>query len=248
MINQKEKIFLSVVIPAFNEERTIISTLNSIFSYLKKQNYPFEVIVVNDSSRDYTRDLVLEFQKSFDNLILLDNEKNQGKGFGVRRGMFEAQGELAVFMDADNSTKIEEIAKALPFFEKNETEIVIASRRLKDSRISRAQPFFRKLTGEFFRIYTKILFGFPYDDTQAGFKIFNRKGREVFKYQTITRWSFDVELLWLAKKMGFRVKEIPIDWKDNPNTHVKMSQAIKFPFELLRIRLKKYEFDRIGKL
>lgn len=246
MINQKEKIFLSVVIPTFNEEKTIITTLNSIFSYLKKQNYSFEVIVVNDCSRDYTRDLVIEFQKSFDNLILIDNERNEGKGFSVRRGMLEAQGELAVFMDADNSTKIEEIAKALPFFEKNETEVVIASRRLKDSRITKSQSFFRKLSGEFFRIYTKVLFDFSYDDTQAGFKVFNCKGREVFKYQTITRWSFDVELLWLAKKMGFRVKEIPIDWEDNPNTHVKLSQAIKFPLELLKIRLGKYKIDKLS--
>lgn len=239
-----KKVFLSVVIPAFNEERLLPGTLNSIFGYLKKQSYSWEVVVSDDGSSDHTKDLVLEFQKSFPELILVDSPVNRGKGFAVNRGVKTAQGDLVVFMDADNSTKINEIEKVLPLFQGDIAsatfDIVIASRRLKDSKITVFQPWYRRFLGEIFRIFTRVLFGFHYDDTQAGFKVFNQKARQVFDRQTVWRWGFDVELLWLAKKLGLSVKEIPIEWENHPNTHLKFLEAVNTIFELIRIRLIRY--------
>ncbi len=242
---ESKRPFLSVVIPAFNEERLLPGTLNSILNYLKKQSYSWEVIVSDDGSSDHTRELVLEFQKSFPELILVDNQINRGKGFAVKEGVLRSRGELVLFMDADNSTKINEIEKAFPLLNGG-ADIVIGSRRLKESKISRTQPFFRRLGGEFFRILTKLIFDFHYNDTQAGFKIFSEKAKKLFQYQITSRWSFDVEILWLAKKMGFKVVEIPIEWSDNLNSRVKLTQAIKFPFELLKIRFRKYHLWSAG--
>lgn len=229
-----EDIFLSVIIPAYNEQFNIIETLNSVFGYLKKQAYSFEVIVVNDGSRDKTADLVREYQKSFPNLILLDNSINRGKGFAVRQGMQQARGKLALFMDADNSTKITEIEKALPLFEQG-AEIVIGSRRLKTSQILAPQPLYRRFLGELFRLTTKFLFGLPYEDTQAGFKIFNQRARQLFERQKIWGWSFDVELLVLAKQLGLKVQEIPITWENRRSSRVRLRGMIKVGFEFLKI-------------
>lgn len=237
------EIYLSVVIPAFNEERSLPGTLNSVFGYLKKQSYSWEVVVVNDGSSDHTKDLVLEFQKSFPQLVLVDNRVNRGKGFAVKTGVLRARGEVTLFMDADNSTKIWEVEKAISLLAGG-ADVVIGSRRLRESRIFKVQPFFRRLGGEFFRVCVKIVFGFSFDDTQAGFKIFNQKARKIFQYQTIDRWSFDVELLWLAKKLGLKVSEIPIDWEDGKISHVRLYEAFEFPQELLKIRLKTYKLDR----
>ena len=244
-----KEVFLSVVIPAFNEEKSLPETLNSIFGYLKKQSYSWEVIISNDGSSDHTKELVLEFQKSFPELSLIDNLTNLGKGSAVKSGILQAKGELVLFMDADNSTKIKEIEKALLFMKSGSelnspaaADIVIGSRRLKDSKINISQPWYRRLLGEIFRIYTKLLFGFSYDDTQAGFKVFNQKARKIFDLQTIWRWGFDVELLWLAKKLDLRIKEIPVEWENNPNTHVKFLEAVNMIFELLKIRFNTYDY------
>ncbi|MEW5805211.1 MAG: dolichyl-phosphate beta-glucosyltransferase [Patescibacteria group bacterium] len=234
-----DKVFVSVVIPAYNEQFNIIETLNSVFSYLKKQSYDFEVIVVNDGSTDKTKDLILEYQKSFSNLIFIDNEINRGKGFVVKQGMLRAKGELGLFMDADNSTKIQEIEKALPLF-KQSADLVIGSRRLKESRIVESQPAHRQFLGEVFRLTTKFLFGLPYDDTQAGFKVFNRKARQVFARQRISGWSFDVELLVRAKKLGLNIVEIPIEWENRKQSKVRLKGMIKALFEFVRIYFGKF--------
>ena len=224
-----------MIIPAYNEQLNIIETLNSVFAFLKKQNYSFEVIVVNDGSKDKTKDLVLEFQKSFSNLVFIDNLINRGKGFVVKQGMLKAQGQIALFMDADNSAKINEIEKALPLL-KTGIDIVIGSRRLKNSEIIISQPIHRRFLGELFRLTTKTLFSLPYDDTQAGFKVFNEKSRKaIFEKQTISGWSFDVEILVLAKKLGFRVSEIPIQWENCKFSRVKLKGMIKVFFEFGKI-------------
>jgi glycosyltransferase involved in cell wall biosynthesis len=238
------KIFLSVVIPAYNEQFNIIETLNSVFGYLKKQDYAFEVIVVNDGSKDKTKDLVLEFQKSFPNLVFIDNQVNRGKGFAVKQGMLKARGELALFMDADSSTKINEVGKAIPLINSG-ADVVIGSRRLKDSRIIESQPIHRRFLGELFRVMTKTLFGLPFDDTQAGFKVFNQSSRAIFEKQKISGWSFDVEILVLAKKLGLEVKEIPIQWEDRRVSRVRLKGMIKVFFEFLRIKFLSREYRSI---
>ncbi len=244
-----DKIFLSVIIPAFNEEKSLSETINSVFNYLKKQSYFWEVIVSNDGSRDHTKDLVLEFQKSWPELKLVDNPQNRGKGLAVKNGVLQSQGELVLFMDADNSTKIVELEKALPFLVSNSSypssntaDVAIGSRRLKDSLIVESQPIHRRLLGEFFRVFTKLVFGLPYDDTQAGFKIFNRKARKLFELQAASGFSFDVELLFLAKKLGLRVKEIPIQWENDIRSHVSFKKMVQAMIELIKIRLTRYNY------
>ena len=234
--------FLSVVIPAYNEERRLPATLNSVLAYLKHCDYSWEVIVANDGSQDHTADLVQEFQKAIPNLILLDNAANRGKGFVVRQGVLRAQGEIILSMDADNSTKIEEVAKALSEFERG-ADLVIGSRRLPGSKIIKLQPFYRRLFGEVFRLYVKILFGFPYDDTQAGFKAIQQGAKEIFQRQTLWGWGFDVELLWLAKLLRLKVKEIPINWENSESSRVTFWRAARWPLDLLRVRLKRYKLD-----
>jgi dolichyl-phosphate beta-glucosyltransferase len=245
-------IFLSVVIPAFNEEKSLPETLNSVLGYLKKQNYSWEVIVSNDGSLDHTRDLVLEFQKSFPELILVDSQINHGKGLAVKNGALQSQGELVLFMDADNSTKINEIEKAFPLLALdgsrsalNAADIVIASRRLKDSKIIESQPIHRRLLGEFFRIFVKVVFGLAYDDTQAGFKVFSRKAKKVFELQTLSSFGFDVELLFLAKKLGLKTKEIPIQWKNSANSHVSLKKMVQAMVDLIKLRFRRYTLNRV---
>ena len=233
--------FLSVVVPAYNEERNLPATLNLILAYLKKQNYSWEVIVVNDGSTDHTKELALEFQQAA-NLIFVDYQPNRGKGFAVKSGVQQAKGELILFMDADNSTEISELEKVLVEV-KNGAEIVIGSRRLKDSKISKRQPWQRRLAGDLFRIYAKLLFGFSYNDTQAGFKAFTRRASRVFDYQTVWRWSFDVEILWLAKLLDLTVKEISISWENNEQSHVTFLGALNWPWDLLKIRLRRYNLN-----
>jgi len=240
-------VYLSVIIPAFNEEKPLPETLNSVFGYLKKQTYSWEVIVSNDGSKDHTGNLILEFQKSYPELKLVDNRKNQGKGFAVKSGVLQSRGELVLFMDADNSTKIWELEKALPFLVSSSSrpssdvaDIVIGSRRLKNSFITKFQPMHRQLLGEFFRIFVKIVFGLPFDDTQAGFKVFNRKARKVFELQTLSGFSFDVELLFLAKKLGLKIKEIPIQWQNNADSHVSFRKMLQAIIDLIKLRFKRY--------
>ncbi|OGY38783.1 MAG: hypothetical protein A2418_02565 [Candidatus Brennerbacteria bacterium RIFOXYC1_FULL_41_11] len=247
--------FLSVIIPAYNEEKSLPGTLRSVFSYLGKQSYSWEVLVVNDGSEDRTKDLALEFQKSFPELRLIENFKNRGKGFAVKNGVLHSKGDLVLFMDADNSTKINEIEKALPLLRGDITsvlpgqnpllhseqfDVIMGSRRLKDSLIVESQPRHRRFLGEFFRVFTKILLDLPYDDTQAGFKIFNQRARRIFDLQTLSGFSFDAELLFLAKKIGLRVKEIPIQWENNASSHVSFKKMAHALAELLKIRFKRY--------
>lgn len=238
---------MSVVIPAFNEERSLPGTLNSVLGYLKKQNYSWEVILSDDGSSDHTKELFAEFQKSFPELELVGSQENRGKGFAVKNGVLHSRGELVLFMDADNSTKINEIEKAFPLLAPDGSrpvlstaDIVIGSRRLKDSKITVFQPWHRRFLGEVFRIFTKVMFDFHYDDTQAGFKVFNRKAQKAFELQTISGFSFDVELLFLAKKLGLKVSEIPIQWENNSHSHVSFKRMIQAMIDLIKLRFKRY--------
>lgn len=232
-------VFLSVVIPAFNEEKSLPETLNSVLGYLKKQSYSWEVILSDDGSSDHTRELFLEFQKSFPEFKLVSGQKNRGKGFAVKKGVSYSRGELVLFMDADNSTKIVELEKALPLFNRG-ADVVIGSRRLKDSLITKSQPAYRRFLGEFFRLFVKILFGLVYDDTQAGFKVFNRKAKKLFEAQTLSGFGFDVELLFLAKKLGLEVREIPIQWRNSAGSHVNFRKMLQAIFDLIGLRFRGY--------
>jgi len=229
--------WLSVIIPAYNEEKRIKNTLLEVGNYLAKQDYSYEIIVVNDGSTDKTLDIAEEVKSKIANLIIINNKKNQGKGFVVRQGLLNAKGEYRLFLDADNSASIEEIEKFFPYI-KQGYDIVIGSRAIKGANIISAQPWQRKFLGNSYRLMVKFFAGlWDFYDTQCGFKIFSSKSvNDIFPKCKINGWSFDVEVLILAKKLGYSAKEVPINWSDSPGTKVKLKGMIKAVFDLLKMR------------
>ncbi|MBI2677094.1 MAG: glycosyltransferase family 2 protein [Candidatus Yanofskybacteria bacterium] len=228
--------FLSVIIPAYNEEKRIAKTLLAVDEYLKRQTYQYEILVVNDGSKDKTAEMVNELKSQVYNLRLIDNKENNGKGFVVRQGMLAAGGDVRLFMDADNSTNIDQVAKFLPYFSEG-YDIVAGSRRAVGSLTVVKQSGFREFLGKMFRLLVRIVVPLGVEDSQAGFKAFSKKAVEtVFPKQTIFRWAFDVEILAIAGKFGFRIKEVPIIWSNDAESHVKLGGMIKMLFEVLTVR------------
>ena|SRR3989344_7578472 len=228
---------LSIIIPAYNEEKRLPKTLKEIDEYLKRQNFDYEIIVASDGSKDKTAGVVKNLQTQIKNLRLIDNKENHGKGYVTRQGLLEAKGDYRIFTDADNSTSIDQIEKILPEFEKN-FDIVIGSRDIKGAVLDPPQPVQRRITGELFKLFRKIVIGlWGIQDTQCGFKGFTKKVVEdVFPKCLIDRFAFDPEILVLAKKKGYKIKEIPVLWKDDPDSKVKFKSMINMAIDLLKLR------------
>ncbi len=227
---------LSVIIPAYNEEKRIEKTLLSVNEYLSKQPYDYEILVVNDGSTDKTIEILSNVKNQISNVKIIDNRENHGKGWVVRQGMLSAQGDYRLFTDADNSTTIDQIEKFFPVFSQG-YDIVIGSRRLKDSVIAVKQPWFRDFLGGVFRLIVRIIVPLGVADSQAGFKMFSKKAAEaVFPKQTIFRWAFDVEALAIARKQKLKIKEVPIRWANDVESHVKLGGMVSMLFEVLRVR------------
>ncbi len=228
---------LSVVIPAYNEENRILSTLTEVGKFLERQQYSYEILVINDGSSDQTASVVRQAQASVKNLKLVDNKENHGKGWVVGHGMLEAQGEVRVFMDADNSTKVDEIVKFLPFFDQG-FDLVVGSRRIQGSNVPKDQGVLREFLGWAFRTIVHIIVPVGVTDTQCGFKAMTANAaKQIFPKQTIYRWAFDVEILALARKFNFKIKEVPITWVNDSASHVKFSGMVKMLFEVLQVRM-----------
>jgi dolichyl-phosphate beta-glucosyltransferase len=229
--------FLSIIIPAFNESERIIKTFSKIDAYTKKQSYSYEIIVIDDGSRDDTGDLVRDLSAQNDTIRFIRNKKNMGKGYSVKRGMLEARGEYLLFSDADLSTPIEEIEKLTPWFSQG-YDIVIGSRGLPDSKVFKHQPFYREKSGRIFNILVQLLIMEGIKDTQCGFKCFRQDvAKRVFQKQTINGFCFDVEILFLATQLGYRIKEVPIVWYNADGSKVNIPwDPFKMFFDLIRIR------------
>lgn len=225
---------ISVIIPAYNEERVVGSAIDQTFAYFTKVGRSFEIIVVDDGSRDETQRIVKEKQKQYTNVKLLANEKNLGKGAAVKLGALRAEGDWLLFLDADLSTAPDEFEKFLPVMKNH--DIVIGSRAVSGARITRHQPFFRELGGRFFNLVVRFYLGLPWRDTQCGFKCFSRKTKIIFEKQKLNGWIFDVELLWLAHKMSFTVAEVPIVWTDDPTSTVKFRDLFSILRDLRRVK------------
>lgn len=250
--------YLSVVIPAYNEEKRLPDTLQKVRNYLNRQNTTYEVVVVNDGSRDRTAQMVKVLISDWPGFRLIDNKENRGKGAVVKQGMLEAKGEWRLFMDADNSTDISEIEKLWPYGKltayssqltaKNnkplavsrqpEAEVIIGSRYLKADSIKIKQPILRRMMSRVGNILVRILLGIKSVDTQCGFKLFSAKAaQEIFPLQTIERWGFDMEVLAIAIHRGYKIKEVAVDWYDAEGSQVKKSAVLKTLKELLAIKL-----------
>ena len=230
--------YLSVIIPAYNEERRLPKTLEEIDKYLRGQSYDYEILVVNDGSKDRTVEVAKSLMLKIRNLKVTGYEKNQGKGYAVRFGMLEAKGDYRIFTDADNSTSIDQIEKIWPELEKG-YDIVIGSRDVKGAILDPPQPWLRKvLLGEGFKLYRKIVLNlWGTEDTQCGFKCFTKLATEnIFPRCRINRFAFDPEILIIAKKMGYKIKEIPVYWRNDPESKVKPKWIINMAVDLLKIR------------
>ncbi len=228
---------LSVIIPAYNEERRLPKTLKEIDKYLSVQPYDYEIIVVSDGSKDKTVDAANSLAPSIKNLKVIDNKENHGKGHSVRQGMLSAKGDYRIFTDADNSTSIDQIEKMFPEFEKG-SEVVIGSRDIKGAVIAIPQPWWRIMLGNIFNLIVQTISGlFGIWDTQCGFKGFTRRAvEEIFPKCVIDSFAFDVEILVLAKKMGYKIKEVPITWINDAESKVGLKSMIKMLIEVFQIR------------
>jgi dolichyl-phosphate beta-glucosyltransferase len=230
------KPFLSVIIPAYNEAKRLPLTLIDVDRHLSQTDYSSEVIVVNDGSHDATYEVVSKFLPLIKNLRIIDNKENHGKGSVVRQGMLEAKGTLRLFMDADNSTSVNQFNNMLPYF-KEGYDVVIGSRDIKGAELVPPQPFYKRILGNIGNLIIQALLLPGLWDTQCGFKCFSEEvADKVFSAMKINRWGFDVEALALAKRMGYRIKEIPVRWVNSTMSHVKLSGYLSSLWDVLRIR------------
>jgi len=233
--------FLSVVIPAYNEAERVPLTLIDIDKHLSSSKFSYEILVVNDGSTDDTAKVVENLTKMIPNLRLInhehDKEKGMTKGFAVKLGMIEAAGRYRLFMDADNSTSIDHFDKMVPYFEEG-YDVVICSRAHKQSKLSPPQGLLRQILGKGGNLIIQALVLPGIWDTQCGFKCFSENAaQKVFPAQKIAGWGFDVEILALAKRLGFKIKQIPVVWVNDAASHVKASAYIKTLIETVRVRV-----------
>ena len=227
----------SIVIPAYNERDRIPATLRSVVECIRTHNWPAEVVVVNDGSRDDTAMVVREFARNAPEVRLIENPSNCGKGYSVRNGVLHALGDIVLFTDADLSSPIEE-AEGLFYAIGMGADIAIGSRWLATSRQTRRQPLFRQFFGRCFNALTRWVMHLPFADTQCGFKAFTRAAAQtVFQLQTIERWGFDPEILFIALRRGYHVQEVPVGWAHDARTRISyMRDGLQMLKELAIVR------------
>ncbi len=232
-----KKSFLSIIVPAYNEAGRIAPTLFDIDRYLSVADFSYEIIVVNDGSLDKTKEIVNKLAEGpIKKLKIIGYEKNRGKGEAVKLGMLSAKGEIRLFMDSDNSTKINEIEKFLPFFEKG-FNVVIGSRTAKGSEIPIRQPLWKQISGKLGNLFTRILVIPRIRDTQCGFKAFSEKAAEdIFPRARIRSGIFDVEILAIAKLLEYRIKEIGVRWEDDPDSRFGIKSYLRSLLDTIKIR------------
>ena len=230
-----EKPFLSLVIPAHNEESRLPGTLEQVFAFLDKQDYSAEVIVVENGSSDHTLAIAQDFAGSHLTLRVIHTDE-RGKGLAVKRGMLEARGEYRFFADADFSMPVSEINRFLPPA-LPDLDIAIASRESAGA-VRYNEPFRRHLSGRIFNALIRLVVLPGLEDTQCGFKCFTAKVvKDIFPLQTMPGWSFDVELLYIARRKGYRIQEIGIPWYFNPETKVNLLRdSLRMTTDLFTIR------------
>ena len=227
--------FLSIVIPAHNEENRLPETLKQVIRYLEKQPFASEVIVVENGSTDRTSAIAREFAEKNGNVKAIQNDW-RGIGLAIQRGVKEAKGEYVFMCDADLSMPVEEISKFLPP-QLNNVDIAIGSREAPGA-VRYNEPYYRHFTGRVFNTLIRLLVLPTLQDTQCGFKCIRADvARDIFRYQTLTGWAFDVELLYIARHHGYQIVEIPIDWYFNADSKISvLRDSLRMFLDLLLIR------------
>jgi dolichyl-phosphate beta-glucosyltransferase len=228
--------YLSIIVPAYNEAERISQTLIDMDKRLAHAPYTYEILVVNDGSTDNTGEVVLGMTKMIKNLKLANIIDNGGKGGTVRKGMLMATGQIRLFTDADNSTSIDQFDQMIPLF-KEGYSVVIGSRTIKGAKLDPAEPIMRQIPGKLGNLVIQMLLLPGIWDTQCGFKAFTAEAaQKLFTMSRISGWGFDVEILALAQKLGFKIKEVPVHWVNDLRSHLKPSAYLKFLWETLTIR------------
>lgn len=224
MPETKTKPYLSIIIPSYKEGKRLERNLKEIKDYLKNKNFAYEILVVVDGSPDNTADIARSYKDKIESLRVIDNKKNHGKGYVVRQGLLEAKGEIRVFLDADGSTSIKHLDKFLPEFEKG-YDVVIGSRNAKGAYIQIHQPKYREVMGNMGNWLIRIVLGlWTFPDTQCGFKMLTGKAADqVAKRMVVDRFGFDFELIILAKKLGFKIKQMPVRWMNEEGSTVSLT-------------------------
>jgi dolichyl-phosphate beta-glucosyltransferase len=225
---------ISIVIPAYNEQNRLGPSLKKIRSYVDSSGWEFcEIVVVNDGSRDRTSDVAREHGAR-----VLENPGNRGKGYTVRHGMLEAKGDWVLYTDADLSSPIEELEKLWAAVVRNKAQVAIGSRAVDRSLVGVHQPFVRELSGRSFNLIMRMITGLPFRDTQCGFKLFEANtARDVFSRQQLEGFGFDVEVLFIAQRLGRRALEVPVRWDNVEGTKVSLWSGAKAFLDPLKVRL-----------
>lgn len=229
--------YLSVIIPAYNEEVRLQASLERVVAYLDAQPFSSEILVVDDGSTDETAAIARRYAGANARVRILRYTPNRGKGHAVRIGMSEADGQLMLLCDADLSTPIEDLEKLMPYLDDG-YDVVIGSRALPESDLRVHQPWLREQLGRAFNLLVRILGVGGFADTQCGFKLFTRRSaRDVFPKLFTDRWAFDVEALLVARKLRYRIREVPVTWVNAPGSKVNvLRDAARTVKDLLRIR------------
>ncbi|MDP2677035.1 MAG: glycosyltransferase family 2 protein [bacterium] len=232
----KKDIYLSIIIPAYNEEKRISKTLAAIASYVQQKNYRYEIIVVSSKSTDNTVQVVEAMKKDIPNLEVIDAPVNRGKGDSVRVGMRAASGKIRLFMDADNATDISHFEKMRPLFDEG-YEVVICSREARDAvgaTQAVSQPFHKRLLGDMGNLFIQLVAVRGIWDTQCGFKAFrNFAAERIFSEMKITGFGFDIEVLALSRLFGYTIGIVPAHWVNDPHTKVNLFSYIKVLWETI---------------
>jgi len=232
------KIGLSVVIPAYNEEANIAQCIATVYQVLASTDWDWEIIVVNDGSSDQTVSVVENLLSRWSILRLVNNRGNYGKGYSVRHGALQAAGKIILFSDADLSAPVTEIPKLIGPILNNDCDIAFGSRGIDRSLIGVHQSQWREVSGMVFNLLVRLTIGLPFKDTQCGFKAFRREAAlPIFQRQTIIGFGFDPEVLYIGRKQGFRMEEIPVRWNHVDGTTVRfLKDSLKMFLDLLLIR------------
>lgn len=226
---------ISIVIPAYNEEKRIRKTLNKVIAFFDEQHLDYEIVVVSDGSKDKTCEIVENYGSK--RVKLVSVFQNHGKGFGVNRGVANAKGEKILFIDADNSTPIQQFHDLDQHTD--EFDVVIGSRYLHDSKIELKQPWIRIIGSRVGNLLIQAMILPGFSDTQCGFKLFKKEAaKRIFQRQTIWRWGFDMEILYIAKKLGYKIKQVPVSWFNDERSKIQSFKTFLTTFtELLKIKI-----------
>ena len=228
---------LSIVIPAYNECARIEGTLERVMSCVQERGWDAEVLVVDDGSTDETVTVVQRWMEKYERLHLVKNAGNRGKGYSVRNGLLQAAGDVVMFTDADLSAPMEEAERLVAAIEEG-ADVAIGSRWLDKQKQTVHQPLYRRFFGRCFNKVTKVVIGLPFQDTQCGFKAFRRDAAQtIFRLQTIERWGFDPEILFIARKLKYRIVEVPVTWGHDERSRMSyLKDGMKMLEEMAQIR------------